>query len=226
MKQATVHIEKLEGSREKVIISLPDGDIECIFHSAGRDKGIIWLCGALGGLDGPSFGIFRILSQQMVADGFSSLRLHYRHPGNFEDCVQDVLAGIDFLRERGVNNVALVGHSFGGAVAIQAGTMSQNVKAVVGLSSQTYGAQNVAILSPRPLLLIHGERDRNLSAECSSLIYKWANEPKELYILKDNGHFLREAHGELLIQLRDWLLDKIAKYEISLHKDTDTPVSG
>lgn len=211
MKITGVRSEKQGESQERIIIATDDGDVECIFHPAGGDRGIIWLCGALGGFDGPSFGIFKILSEGMVADGISSLRLHYRYPGEFEECVLDVLAGIDFLKQKGINRVALVGHSFGGAVAIQAGTMSRNVKAVVGLSSQTYGARRVAELSPRPLLLIHGERDRNLPAASSHYIYEWARQPKELYILKNNGHFLREAHDELLRQLREWLNDKLRK---------------
>jgi alpha/beta superfamily hydrolase len=204
-----IRSEKLEKDREKITISTADGNIQCIYHPAGGDKGIIWLCGSLGGFDGPSFGIFKILSQQMVADAISSLRLHYRYPGNFNECVLDVLAGVDFLKQKGIDRVALVGHSFGGAVAIQAGTVSQEVKAVVGLASQTSGAQEVAALSPRSLLLIHGERDRNLPTSCSRYIYQWAKEPKEIHILKNNGHFLREAHKELLTMLRSWLLDKL-----------------
>jgi dienelactone hydrolase len=50
-----------------------------------------------------------------------------------------VLVGVNFLKQGGVDYIALVGHSFGGAVVIMAATMSTEVKAVVGLSSQTYG---------------------------------------------------------------------------------------
>jgi alpha/beta superfamily hydrolase len=213
LKIIDINSKKQGKNQEQVVINTSDGNIECIFHDAGSKRGIIWLCGALGGFDGPSFGIFKILSERMVEDDFSSLRLHYRYPGDFEECVLDVLMGVDFLKQRGVNEVVLVGHSFGGAVAIQAGTMSKEIKAVVGLASQTYGAQLVAKLAPRPLLLIHGERDRNLSADCSRYIYQWAQEPKELRILKNNGHFLREAHQELLIWIRDWLLDKFEEGE-------------
>lgn len=204
-----IHTEKQDKNQEKIVINTSDGNIEAIFHNAEGSQGVIWLCGALGGFEGPSFGIFKTLAEKMTADKFSSLRLHYRYPGDFEECVQDVLIGINFLKQRGIDTLALVGHSFGGAVAIQAGTMHRNVKAVIGLASQTYGAQQVAKLAPRPLLLIHGERDRNLSAECSRYIYLWAEEPKELHILKNNGHFLREAHEELLIWIRNWLINKL-----------------
>jgi hypothetical protein len=210
MKITSIQTQKLEERQEKVILRTSQGNVVCILHDASSDRAVIWLCGALGGFDGPSFGIFRILSEKMVKDDISSLRLHYRFPGEFEECVDDVLTGVDYLKQRGIKRVALVGHSFGGAVAIEAGTQSEDVVAVVGLSSQTYGAHGVVRLSPRPLLLIHGSRDRNLSADCSRLIYKWAKEPKELYILEGNGHFLREAHQQLIKQLREWLIEKLS----------------
>jgi alpha/beta superfamily hydrolase len=199
----------LENKQEQVVINTTEGKIECILHTAEGNRGVIWACGALGGLDGPSFGIFRILSEKLVDDGLTSLRLNYRLPGDFDECVLDVLRGVDYLKRRGITKIALVGHSFGGAVVIQAGVMSPDVKTVVGLSSQTYGVKRVAELSPRPLLLIHGERDRNLSVRCSQYIYEWAREPKELIIYKNNGHFLRESHKELQAKLEEWLLDKL-----------------
>jgi pimeloyl-ACP methyl ester carboxylesterase len=170
---------------------------------------VIWVCGARGGLDGPSFGIFAELAQELVSLGISSLRLDYRLPGVFDECVLDVLAGIEFLEQKGLKEVALVGHSFGGAAVIKAGTLSNCVRAVVGLSSQTSGAQGVAQLYPRPLLLIHGERDRNLPVRCSQLIYQWAREPKELVIYQGCGHFLRQCHNELHDLLLNWLVGKL-----------------
>ena len=201
----------LNDNQTQVLLNTSNGDIECIFHPAEGQGGAIWLCGALGGLDGPSFGIFTALSQELTDERISSLRLNYRFPGDFDECVLDVLVGVRFLQQKGMDSVALVGHSFGGAVAIMAGTMSPQVKTVVGLSSQTSGAQRVSELSPRPLLLIHGERDRNLSARCSEHIYEWANEPKELVIYKNNGHFLRECQQELRDLLKSWLVDKLGQ---------------
>lgn len=211
LKLTGVKSQPLDGGQAHVIIRTSDGDIEGLFHPAEGNDGVIWLSGALGGFDGPSFGIFTVLSHELVSEGISSLRLHYRFPGDFDDCVLDVLVAVEFLRQNGAANVALVGHSFGGAVAIQAGTMSPRVKAVVGLSSQTYGAHQAGELSPRPLLLIHGSRDRNLPAICSQHIYDWAREPKELVIYQGSGHFLRECRNELHDLLKGWLIDKLGQ---------------
>ena len=201
----------LGSDQAHVILSTSRGEIEGIFHPSEGTSGVVWVCGALGGLDGPSFGIFATLSQKLPSEGVSSLRLNYRFPGDFDQCVLDVLVGVRFLQQKGVDNIALVGHSFGGAVVIMAGTMSPQVKAVAGLSSQTFGAQRVNGLSPRPLLLIHGERDQNLSVRCSENIYEWANQPKELVIYKGCGHFLRECHQELQRLLEDWLADNLRR---------------
>ncbi len=211
MKLELIDVQSLPlgSDRAHVILTTSDGEIECVFRPAEGASGVISVCGALGGFDGPSFGIFATLSQTLQSQGISSLRLNYRFPGDFDQCVLDVLVGVHFLQQNGMDNIALVGHSFGGAVVIMAGTMSPRVKAVVGLSSQTLGAQRVNALSPRPLLLIHGERDQNLSVRCSESIYEWANEPKELVIYKDCGHFLRECHQELHDLLKDWLVNKL-----------------
>ena len=150
-----VHSVPLDSDRASITLKTSGGDMDAIFHQTEGDSGVIWVCGALGGLDGPSFGIFALLSQALLSEGISSLRLNYRLPGDFDQCVLDVLAGVQFLQQQGLDRVALVGHSFGGAVVIMAGAMSPQVKAVVGVSSQTFGAHKVGELSPRPLLLIH-----------------------------------------------------------------------
>ena len=199
----------LDTGQTRVILRNTKGDIEGIFHRAEGLAGVVWVSGSLGGLDGPSFGIFETLSATLVKYGTSSLRLDYRLPGDFDQCVHDVLVGVNFLKQSGVDYIALVGHSFGAAVVIMAATMSTEVKAVVGLSSQTYGTHRVSELSPKPLLLIHGDRDRNLPVRSSWHIFERAKEPKDIVIYKGSGHFLRECRQELYELLRSWLIDKL-----------------
>jgi alpha/beta superfamily hydrolase len=199
----------LDMEQTRVILKNTKGDIEGIFHQAEGTAGVIWVSGSLGGLDGPSFGIFKTLSVTLVKDGISSLRLNYHLPGDFDQCVYDVLVGVNFFKQSSVDNIALVGHSFGGAVVIMAAAMSTEVKAVAGLSSQTYGTHRVTELSPKPLLLIHGDRDQNLPVRASWHIFERAKEPKEIVIYKGSGHFLRECHQELYDLLRSWLIDKL-----------------
>ena len=134
------HRAPLPGGSERVILYTSLGEMPCIFHPTNEPiGGVVWVCGALGGFDGPSFDIFSTLGDELADHGIGSLHLHYRMPGEFDDCVLDVLAGVQFFKHLGIDRVALVGHSFGGAVVIKAGTMSDDVKAVVGLSSRPTG---------------------------------------------------------------------------------------
>ncbi len=205
-----IHRQPHEEGQEKVIIETSGGDIRSILHSAdGAGTGVIWVCGAAGGFEGPSHGIYVDLARELASQGMASLRLDYRYPGDLPMCVMDVLLGNTFLIQEGIERVGLVGHSFGGAVVIMAGVLSRSVRAVVGLSSQTVGAQRVGELVPTPLLLVHGERDERLSADCSRLIHEWAGEPKELVLFPKDGHGLTESHDELFSLLKGWILEKL-----------------
>ncbi|KAI9143025.1 hypothetical protein BKA69DRAFT_194306 [Paraphysoderma sedebokerense] len=66
-----------------------------------------------------------------------------------------------------IENIGLVGWSFGGAVAITAGARDPRVKAVATIASQTYGTDDAPYISPAALLLIHGTGDKCLSDRCS-----------------------------------------------------------
>ena len=183
------------------------GDVAAIVHHHQEQrttKAIIWVWGARGGFAGPADGIFRDLAEELK-DGITSLRIDYRQPNNIPECVMDTLVGVSFLVGTGHSEIALVGHSFGGAVVITAAPFSEDVKAVAALSSQTYGAQGAARVAPRPLLLAHGEEDTRLPPNCSEQIYSWADEPKELVIYPGAEHGLAECKDELREMLGDWL---------------------
>src|SRR5919202_1773289 len=117
-----VVIGKTSDGIEELTLQTNAGEIPCIFHSAPEGAaGVVWVGGAGGGLDGPAWGLYPRLASQLVRDHIASLRLHYRHPNNLMECVLDPLLGAVYLGERGRTRVALVGHSFGGAVVITAG---------------------------------------------------------------------------------------------------------
>jgi pimeloyl-ACP methyl ester carboxylesterase len=102
----------------------------------------------------------------------------------------------------------IVGHSFGGAVAIKAGELAPLASAVVGLSSQRYGTQTVEKLQ-KPLLLIHGADDDVLLPQASEDIFERAQEPKQLLILPGTGHALREVGDEVYRLLFDYISEQV-----------------
>tara|TARA_B100000745_G_scaffold117218_1_gene75745 strand:- start:126 stop:650 length:525 start_codon:yes stop_codon:yes gene_type:complete len=160
--------------------------------------------GAKGGFDGPGDGLYRMLGKEL-SPGITSIRTNYREPNDLAECVMDILATVSFLGGTGHTDILLVGHSFGGAVVIKAAPFSDLVKGVVSLSSQTYGASEVANVSPRPLLLVHGENDKVLSPDSSRRILEWAQEPKELKLYPGAGHGLRECGQELRGFVGSWI---------------------
>jgi len=172
-------------------------------------RAVLWVWGARGGYAGPAEGVFAHLAEAFSAQGLTSLRLHYRHPGVYVESVLDVRAGLAFLKGRGCARVVLVGHSFGGAVVIAAGTLTDQVVAVVALSPQTYGAQGAVYVAPRPLLLVHGLADTRLPPSCARQIYQWADEPKERVFYPGAEHGLRECQGELHALLHRWIPEKL-----------------
>jgi pimeloyl-ACP methyl ester carboxylesterase len=200
--------DEIAGAR-RVTIATTRGAIPLMLHSA-QEKGRAVLCvsGAIGGFDGPSM-LYPRLGLEMPRRGLTIARLDYREANEFGECLVDAMAALTFLSGIGHERVALIGHSFGGAVAINAGTLSANVATVIALSSQLAGAHVVGDLAPKPLLLIHGGADTILSHESSQALYDRAGEPKTIKILSGVGHGLAEAQDEVFELVRDWLLQKV-----------------
>jgi alpha/beta superfamily hydrolase len=198
--------DEAEG-QERLRLLTDAGAVECRWHPApAGDAAVLWVFGAGGGLGGPAGGLYTRLGQQLRPRGVASLELAYRHPGRLEDCVRDVLLGLAWLAGEGRRRVALVGHSFGGAVVITAGAAAgEAVVAVAALSSQTRGTEAAASLSPRPLLVMHGTADEVLPDACSRDIYERARQPKELILYPGCRHGLDQCREELDRDLTGWL---------------------
>jgi hypothetical protein len=192
-----------------ITIQTTRGPIPMILHAAA-EQGRAALCvsGAIGGYDGPAT-LYARLGLDLPKRGISIGRINYRMPNEFGECVLDTLAGLSFLRGTGYPRVALLGHSFGGAVAINAGTLAPNVTTVVAISSQLAGAHTVGELAPKPLLLIHGTSDTILSHQCSEMLYERAGEPKTMKLYPGAGHILLEVGDELTELVSEWLLEKV-----------------
>ena len=187
------------------------GPIQTIIHHdpiSPTHRGIVWVGGARGGFEGPAGSMYKLLGDGL-SPGITSIRLDYRQPNVLVECVMDTLAALSFLSGTGHTDVILVGHSFGGAVVIKAAPYSEVVKGVIALSSQTFGAGDVSQVSPSPILLVHGERDTVLSQESSVKIFEWAEEPKELRLIPENGHGLQESAQEIRQLVSEWLVQHL-----------------
>jgi len=202
-----VQQEPVENGVEQVRLITNNGEIPGRYHTTQTgDSAVLWVFGAGGGLGGPAGGVYERLAERLAPQQIASLQLDYRRPGSLIDCVLDVLLGIGFLRSQGRRRITLVGHSFGGSVVINAGVASPAVVAVAALSSQMMGADDIAELSPRPVLLMHGSSDEVLSDVCSRELFNLAAEPKELVLYPGCSHGLDECRDSVDRDLLEWLL--------------------
>jgi alpha/beta superfamily hydrolase len=199
---------EIDGAQH-LTINTTRGPIPMIFHPAAEpNRAALCVSGAIGGVDGPA-KLYPRLGRELPIAGIAVARIDYRAPNEFGECMLDALAGLSFLRAIHCGRAALIGHSFGGAVAINAGTLAPIITTVVALSSQLAGAHVVAELAPRPLLLVHGTADTILPQESSEAIYERAREPKTLRLFAGADHRFTGFAEELYQIVSGWLLDKV-----------------
>ena len=181
------------------------GDVSGVLHPVeGAKSAVVLLGGSRGGLDGPS-RIWPRLADKLNAGGVTALRLSYRVPNDVNESTHDVLAAIDALKRSGVEQVTLIGWSFGGAVAINAGAQSSLVTRVATVAAQSYGTDAVDQLAAKELLLLHGAADEVIPLDAAKDIY--ARDPgpkKELVIFPKDGHALTGHRNEMFDKLFDF----------------------
>jgi len=200
-----------EGDYQVVYIHSDRGVIECQYYAAeGSQLAAVFVGGVGGGFDTPARGLYPRLCRVLREEGIASLRVRYRQPTFLEEGVLDVLAGLTFLEYEGIQRSALVGHSFGGAVVIQAGVAGGTTKTVVTLATQSYGAGVVERLPGGcSILLLHGEDDDVLPPVCSEGIHDLAHKPRELRLYRGAGHALDEVAEEVYQVVHAWIVEHL-----------------
>ena len=103
-----------------------------------------------------------------------------------------------------------MGHSFGGAVAVNAGVaLRRVVRGVVTLATQSAGCETAAALGDVPLLLLHGDRDELLPVEASHAVRTLAGHG-EVVVLPGTGHLLLGMEEEIRRRLLEWIPARFA----------------
>lgn len=187
------------------------GLLTLLWHGTGdEDAVVVALGGAMGGVLGPADGLYHDLGTTLASDGagpgIATIRVGYRKPNDLDACLMDVLAVLQLAAARGATRAVTMGHSFGGAVAVQAGVVADDlVRGVVTLATQSAGCEVADQLAPRPVLCFHGTDDELLPPLCSELVAGLSG--GELAILPGAGHLLTQADAPMQIRTRllDWL---------------------
>ena len=169
--------------------------------------GALVLCGgAMGGLLGPGDALYHRLGEEWSRRGVAVLRVSYRRPNDLDLCCVDVAAASQLaIGGAGADRVVLMGHSFGGAIAIRVGVgLADMVAGVATFATQSAGCEVAAGLGDTPLLLFHGERDEILPIEASEMVQMIAG-IGELVRLPGDGHLLAKSDAAIWDRLEQWL---------------------
>ncbi len=168
-----------------------------VYHMVEHPRaGVLLLSGVDGGVDGPHDGFYSRLAADLIPQGLAVLRVNYRAPGNLTLSVEDALAALDEMRAAGVEPIAVVGFSFGGAVAIETAV-------------ESLGTDRVPLIAPRPLLVIVAARDQTVPAWASDDIYERAGEPKRLIVLDSDDHYLHDTAEAVRQLLLHWFAETL-----------------
>ena len=174
---------------------------------APQRAAIVACGGALGGVLGPGHGLYQRLGERWAERGVEFVRVGYREPNNLDLCAHDLACGVELARDAGADRVVVMGHSFGGAVAVRTAViMPVSVVGVVTFATQSAGCEVAGALGGRPLLLFHGDRDELLPPEASHVVAAIAGYG-DVEILPGDGHLLAKSDDIITERLDAWLPD-------------------
>ena len=184
------------------------GLLSLLWHEptgSARNVGVVMMGGAMGGTLGPGDGLYHALGEKLAVKGIPSIRLSYRKPNDLDRCCVDAAAAVQLLIGSGADSVVLMGHSFGGAVAVRVGVgLSEMVCGVVTFATQSAGCEVAGGLQGKSLLMFHGDADSILPVEASEVVRAMAG-TGDLHIMNGDDHLLAQSHDDMMAIVEPWL---------------------
>ena len=184
------------------------GLLSLLWHEpddVAQKVGVVMVGGAMGGTLGPGDSLFHALGEALVAVGVPSIRLSYRKPNDMDSCCVDTAAAVQLLVGSGADAVVIMGHSFGGAVAIRVAVgLSEMVCGVVTFATHSAGCEIAGGLQSTPLLMFHGDSDSILPLEASEVVRAIAG-TGDLHVMHGDDHLLVKSHDVMFSTTMEWL---------------------
>ena len=139
---------------------------------------------------------FWVIADHLARNGIATLRYDDRGIGGSdakglatatsETFKGDALAAVNYLKDKGLKNIGVIGHSEGGLIAFMLGAEVEDLKFVVSLAGTAVSGDQILIEQNRLLLEKSGVSADIIASYCDLL--------KEIYDLKrNNTQFNRES---------------------------------
>ncbi len=202
----------LGGGRRLIETYTMEGLLGLLWHGPLDAEDVV-LCaaGGMGGYLGPADGLYTHLGGTLPGEGIAVVCVDYRRPSHHESSLLDLAATADRAVQQGARRFVILGHSFGGAVAIQAGcALGPYCAGVATFATQSAGCEHAAQLAA-PLLLLHGAQDRILGPENSEIVRSLAGQG-EVRVFNGADHLLTEVADELRDLMAAWIPDRFAEH--------------
>jgi len=151
-----------------------------------------------------------------------SMRNPLELAGRWRIAIDDAILGLRYLSARPEidrDRLALVGYSLGSYLALAVAERDRSARAMVlaaggDLPDFAFAPLLRAVVDPvrairaldgRPLLMVHGRRDRTILPEQAERLFAAAGQPKEIQWW-DAGHYLPDA---AVLRAAGWLADRL-----------------
>ncbi|MFZ9124892.1 MAG: alpha/beta hydrolase [Ilumatobacteraceae bacterium] len=185
------------------------GMVSLLWHQVpagqtAQPAAIVACGGAMGGLLGPGEGLYQNLGETWSKRGVPVVRVSYRRPNDLDACCLDVAAAVQLVADSGAQRVVVMGHSFGGAVAVRVGVVMDEVAGVVTFATQSAGCEVAPGLRGKPLLLFHGDCDEILPIESSHVVAAMAG-VGEVVVCEGDGHLLANSSTLMSTRIDEWI---------------------
>lgn len=179
------------------------GAVPAIFVPVlGTRRAAIYL-GTADAPDGPA-DLFVPLAERLQGEQVLGLRLRFRDATDHETSLADTLAAVTILARHGIERVALFGFESAAALAVAAARANETVAGVVLLAPSALPGEDLAAITPRPVLIIQGLEDDPAAVRATQELFAAAAEPKALSLVPGAGHDLAGARDGLIRQIAVW----------------------
>ncbi len=202
----------LGGGRRLIETYTLEGQLGLLWQGPSDAEDVV-LCaaGGMGGYLGPADGLYTRLGETLAGADTAVVCVDYRRPSHLESSLLDLAATADRAVQQGARRFVVLGHSFGGAVAIQAGcALGPYCAGVATFATQSAGCEQAGQLAA-PLLLFHGAQDRILGPENSVIVRSLAGQG-EVRVFDGADHLLTEVADELRDLMAAWIPDRFAEH--------------